>query len=170
MSGWDEYLEGDEVVLWQGQPVRSVPLTPARIPFMIFGILFSGFALFWMVMAARDGALWQFGLIHFMAGILVGFGPHIVTPFMRRNTWYSLTTRRAFFAQNHPLRGRTLNAVTITPQTGVDFDGDSPGTIRFRGAATAITGARALSRPAFDRIVDAGDVFRMIRDIQRGVA
>lgn len=167
-AGWADILAPGERVLWQGQPDRRVPWRGGALPFAAFGLIFAGFAVFWMIMAARSGAFWAFGLIHFFAGLVMAFGPLLIGPYIAHHTWYSLSNRRAFFANDLPLAGKTLLALDLRPSLGVEFDGGDPGTIRFDGRAEPIYGARFDSTPSFSKIHDARTVFGLIRDIQKG--
>ena len=169
-EGWGDILQPGEHVLWQGQPDPSPRLTKPQLPAMLFGLMFSGFAVFWITTAMRAGSIWIFGLVHFFAGLVMAFGPIFIGPFMATCTWYSLTNRRAFFATRMPFSRPVLNVLDLRPSLGVDFDGDAPGTIRFRGRAEALVGDRFDSAPSFSKLHDARDVFKLIRDIQRGKA
>jgi hypothetical protein len=167
-EGWGDILFPNERVLWQGQPDLRIQWRGPALPFAFFGVIFAAFALFWMIMAFRSGDFWLFGLIHFIAGLVIAFAPLLIGPFIARRTWFSLTTRRAFFANDLPFAGKTLLALDLRPSLGVEFDGDEPGTILFRGRAEPIVGERFDSSPAFAQIHDARTVYGLIRDIQKG--
>lgn len=169
-GGWDDILEAGETLVWQGQPDARIKVEPKRIPSIVFGLIFAGLALIGMISAAKAGDAWAFGLIHFFAGTFIALGPLVIGPYMRTRTWYSLTSRRAFFARDLPILGRSLNVLEIAPNSHLDFDGGEPGIILFRDPATSLNGGRVIERPAFDRIHGAKDIFQHIRDIQRGIA
>lgn len=168
IDGWNDILRPGERVLWQGQPDLSIQWRGPALPFALFGLIFAGFALFWMVLAMRAGEFWLFGLIHFVAGLTIAAAPLLLGPFIARRTWYSLTSRRAFFANDLPFAGKTLLALDLRPSLGVEFDGQNPGTIQFRDRAEPIVGDRFDSAPAFALIHDARSVYGLIRDIQKG--
>ncbi|ALI55290.1 hypothetical protein [Celeribacter marinus] len=169
-NGWDDILRSGERIVWQGQPVPSQSMSKHEIITMIAGLGFALSAVLWMISAYKTGGFWPFGLIHMAVGLIVGFGPKWLGMYARRNTWFSLSTSRAFFAMRIPLAGPSLNAIDLTPHTGIDFDGDDPGTIRFRAKTVSLTGNQTLTTPQFDTIPDARAVFSLIRDIQRGIA
>lgn len=54
-SGWEGILADGEEILWQGRPSINMSNNSRRIPAMIFGLFFAGFALFWMVLASQAG-------------------------------------------------------------------------------------------------------------------
>ncbi|SFJ82930.1 hypothetical protein [Celeribacter neptunius] len=169
-EGWGDILFPGERVLWQGQPDRRIEWRGPQLPFAFFGLIFAGFALFWMVLAYRAGEFWLFGLIHFLIGLAIAVAPLVIGPLIARRTWYSLTTRRAFFANDLPFAGKTLLALDLRPSLGVEYDGHEPGTIQFHDRAAPILGERFDSAPVFSQIHDARNVFGLIRDIQRGTA
>ena len=119
MSGsedWAGILEAGETILWQGRPSTRLILRPVDFAFGAFGLVFAGFALFWMILAAQGGgAMWMFGLLHFSVGVTVMLGGPLSSRFLRQHSFYSLSNRRAFIATDLPFRGRRLDAWPITP-------------------------------------------------------
>ncbi|MBW6417871.1 aspartate carbamoyltransferase catalytic subunit [Celeribacter sp. PS-C1] len=167
-EGWADILHPNERVLWQGQPDQKIQWRGPGLPFAFFGVVFAGFALFWMVNAFLAGGFWVFGLFQFITGLSVAFAPLLLGPFIARRTWYSLSSRRAFFASDMPFSGKTLLALDLRPSVGVEFDGQEPGTISFNTRAEPIVGEQFDSAPAFALIPDARTVYGLIRDIQKG--
>ncbi len=167
-EGWDTILFPGERVIWQGQPDSRIQWRGPGLPFAFFGLAFAGFALFWMVNAFVAGGFWIFGLFQFFTGVLVALAPLLLGPFIARRTWYSLSSRRAFFASDMPFSGKTLLALDLRPSLSVEFDGQSPGTISFHARAEPIVGNQFDSAPAFALIPDARKVYGLIRDIQKG--
>lgn len=167
-TGWDGILDKGEQILWQGQPVPGFTFQFAMIPIAGFGAIFAGFALFWMILAARTGGIfWMFGLIHFAFGVGLVVTTLFGTPWKRRRTWYTLTNRRAFIATDLPLRGRKLRSYPITDRTVLEFDHQTPGTISF---AHESAGSEGWHRVGFDRIAESEQVYALLRKVQRGAA
>ncbi|MDO6458337.1 hypothetical protein Q4560_12875 [Celeribacter halophilus] len=167
-EGWADILHPGERVLWQGQPDQSIQWRGPAIPFAFFGVTFAVFALLWMVKTYLSGGYWLFGLFQFCTGLVITAAPLLIGPFIARRTWYSLSSRRAFFANDLPFSGKTLLALDLRPSLGVEFDGKDPGTIRFQGRAEPIIGRQFDSAPAFAQLPDARTVYGLIRDIQKG--
>lgn len=123
-AGWEGIMQPGEQILWRGQPIPRPNIL--RVVFgAAFGALFAGFALFWMVMAARGGGyFWMFGLIHFSVGIGL-IAKVVLDERMRlRDTFFTLSTRAAYIARRHWLRGRQLETYPITASMPIMLSGD----------------------------------------------
>lgn len=166
-AGWEDILDPDEQILWQGRPDGKIVLDASGILSLIFGLFFAGFALVWMVVAFKDsGGFWAFGLIHFSAGLAIAFGSTGWSVFRRRHTWYTLTDRRAFVATEMPVRGRGLKSYPITSDMMLDITHSDPPSVWFREETYRTKNGTGRKRTGFERIADGQDVFRLIRDLQ----
>jgi len=168
-QGWENILDADETVLWQGRPDRKIVWKIGHAFTFLFGLAFAAFALFWMVMASSaGGGFWMFGLIHFSVGIGMAFLPPFWGAWRRRHTWYTLTDRRAFIATDTPFIGRRLKSYPIESDTSIDFAPGDPATIHFAHETRRTKNGSRRVDIGFERIEDGEAVYRMIRDIQRG--
>lgn len=166
-SAWDGILDDGEEILWQGQPDPSFDLKPRQFGLALFGIMFAGFALFWMIMAARSGgSMWAFGLIHFFVGVALAIGPQLFSAYRRRNTWYTLTDRRAFIATEFAVAGKKLKSFPINQDTRLDFIDETPATIHFAETIQRSKNGSYRVPVGFERIEDGREVYRLVRDIQ----
>jgi uncharacterized membrane protein YdbT with pleckstrin-like domain len=96
LSGLDKLLNVEEKVLWSGKPVRKAFILPGLISIPV-GIIFLGFAIFWMGTAASAGAPDEFslfGLLFVLIGIGIAFGPFLFQLLRYRNTEYMITDKR----------------------------------------------------------------------------
>ena len=96
LSGLDKLLNVEEKVLWSGKPVRNAFILPGLISIPV-GIIFLGFAIFWMGTAASAGAPDEFslfGLLFVLIGIGIAFGPFLFQLLRYRNTEYMITDKR----------------------------------------------------------------------------
>lgn len=169
--GWSGILDPGETVLWQGQPDDSIILGPGTIGLLLFGVVFAGFALLWMMMAAQaGGAFWMFGLLHFSVGVGICIGAVAWTPWKRHHTWYTLTDRRAFIATDMPVMGRNLSSWPITPETVLQTDGGDPATIWFHEEVRQGRNGPSRHRVGFERVSDGAMLYRQMRKIQKGAA
>jgi len=169
--GWEGILDPGERILWQGRPDGRVVWRVRHLPTMLFGAVFAGIALIWMILAARAGDfVWTFGLIHFAAGLSLILGPTLWPAFRRQRSWYTLTDRRAFIATDMPIVGKRLKSYPIDADTVLRFDGDDPGTIHFaQDYRRGKNGSRKVDI-GFERIAEGRDVYALIRRVQRGAA
>ena len=91
------YLGQDEVIEWCGQPSLKPQSNKANI---IFGSIYSGFALFWMIGAYQGSPVFAlFGLPFFAVGLYVMFGKG--TKKIRANTYYAVTDQRCIIISNY---------------------------------------------------------------------
>ena len=170
-SGWEGILDKDEGIRWQGRPDAAVVWKLSNIPTILFGLAFSGFALFWMIMAAAaGGGFWMFGLIHFFVGIGISIGPVFWSAYRRRNTWYTLTNKRAIIATDLPTRGRILKSYPISKDTVLGINTDDPASITFATERRRRKNGTYEVKIGFDRIADGKQVYTMIREIQKEAA
>ncbi len=167
-QGWNGILNDGEEILWQGRPDVGLIITPKAIGKLIFGLIFCGFAVVWMIGAAQTGGIfWMFGLIHFFAGIGV-MGSGMFWPGIQaHHTWYSLSNQRAFIATDFPWSSRRLNSYPITAQSSLSFE-EGPLTSIFFASEDFRRKRRTQTRGiGFERISDGRTVYNLMRDIQR---
>lgn len=161
-------LQPGERILWEGLPQPGGLLDVSRPGEMVFGLAFIAFSLFWMTKALEQGAFWLFGLPFLVVGMKLAFWrayqPRLRAKFAR----YTLTDRRAIVAMHWPLAGVREHALTLTPATIVDSEGE-PATIRLHQQMTGPRGAVTESL-IFDRIDEGAQVLALIRQVQRGAA
>ncbi|WP_422031344.1 aspartate carbamoyltransferase catalytic subunit [Roseovarius sp.] len=170
-DSWKGILDDDETVLWQGRPDGGMTLKAGNIMGFLFGLFFAGFALVWMVLASQAGGFfWMFGLLHFFVGVGIAFGSTFWSAWRRRHTWYTLTDRRAFIATDLPFRGRSLKSYPITKSTVIDYDGGEPASIMFNHEMRRKKNGHYRVDVGFERIENGAEVYRMMRDIQKGQA
>ena len=168
-SGWEDILDDGEIITWQGRPDGKIAWKLSHIFTILFGIAFSGFAVFWMVMASQAGGIfWMFGLIHFFAGIAVGIGPPLWAAWSRRHTWYSLSNKRAFIATDIPFQGRNLKIYPIDAKTKVTLNHGNPASVYFANEYRSTKNGSREILIGFERIEGADTVSRLLRDIQTG--
>lgn len=156
-TGWDPYLEDGERILWQGHPRREFVLPGVKISAILFGMVFVGFSVFWMIGAAREGGfIWMFGLIFFFIGLGLVYR-NVLEPTLRRwRTHYTLTDRRIFIATNMPFERRRLHDYRVTPTTPVELSYDGSSSIWLGEGRTA----------GFSHIEDSDRVYQLIKNIQ----
>lgn len=169
-DGWDGILDDDEHILWQGRPFDGFRFDFSQPHLLAMGVVLIGFSIFWMQMAARGGGyFWTFGLLIFGIGIFNAIGIHFWKTYVRRNTYYTLTSKNAFIATN--LFGRkSLKTYHIENSTDLEF---------FDGPTQTIVFAKVTKRGkhgsyqvpvGFEFIHDGRDVMKLLRGVQEGHA
>ncbi|MBW6505297.1 MAG: aspartate carbamoyltransferase catalytic subunit [Rhodobacteraceae bacterium] len=167
-GGWEGILDDGEAILWQGQPDGRFTFGLRDFVAGLFGFIFAGFALVWMVIAASAGGFfWAFGLIHFSVGAAIAVGGPVWRAYRLRRTWYTLTDRRAFIATDTLTGGRMLEAYPVTAETALTLLGENPGSVHFASVMRRINKRDRLVPIGFERIEDAPGVLALMRDIQK---
>lgn len=197
-EGWEGILAPGERILWQGQP-DATPDWSLLIDFRsLFGLLFTGFAVFWTAIAVS--MLWSggsngpplffrvlfplFGVPFVLVGLGTLLGPLRADLADRRGAFYTLTDRAAFIATQR--RGvRKLDRHPLDRDFRPVLEDGSPGTVWFSDAPAPATsgawtgtgsarryagGTAARPRAGFRRIPDAREVYAMILAAQRATA
>lgn len=167
---WNDLLDDDEHVIWQGRPDAAFVLTPAMIGTGVFALFFAGFALFWMIGASLAGGFfWTFGLLHFGVGVGLLLAALAGPSFVRKRTFYTLTNRRAFVAKDLPLMGRTLKSYPITQDTQLEYRENDKPSVYFSTETRRTDDETVTKDIGFERIHDARDVLSLMRKIQKGL-
>ncbi len=167
-SAWEGILDADEEIIWQGRPSPGFAFRPAMIFSTLFGLIFAGFALFWMVMAASAGGyFWTFGLIHFSVGVIIIVGPFFFPSFRRRRTWHTLTNRRAFIATELPVVGKKLKSYPITAETPIELRDDPIPSVMFATETKRGKNSTYTVPIGFELIHDAREVLTLLRSVQK---
>jgi hypothetical protein len=167
-NAWDGILDADEEIIWQGRPNPSFTFKPSMIFTTLFGMVFAGFALFWMIAAsAAGGYFWMFGLIHFTVGVGVIAGSVLFPSFKRRRTWYTLTNRRAFIASVMPLFGKRLKSYPITADTPIEFQDNRIPSVMFATETKRGKNSTYTVPIGFEHIHDAREVLTLLRSVQK---
>lgn len=168
-DAWESLLDPGEVIIWQGQPAPGVRLEwdSGFQPF--FFLFFTGFSLFWMVMASNaPGPFWMFGLLFFGIGVYNLIGVHFWKAMRRRNTCYTLTNKRAFIGTN--LGGkRTLGSYPIAADTPLHFEEGDLADIWFAKETHRTQKGTIATDVGFQRLAEGREVFAKFRQIQRAV-
>lgn len=167
-NSWNGILEPGEEIIWQGQPDGTFRLAWVDLFTGIFGAFFAAFALFWMLMASvAGGFFWMFGLLHFAVGIGIMLGRPTLSWWMRRHSFYSLSTRRAFIASDYPLKGRVLQSWPIGPNFPVRLAEGRFDNVVFAEQAQKDRHGTRMVPVGFDGITEGRTVLALIHGIQR---
>lgn len=190
---WDGLLEKGEVILWQGRPNGALNFSGVWGPQTLFALLFTGFSLFWMVMAysmtggMNDSAgrvihivFPAFGLPFLLIGLYLLLGRFWADARRRRASHYTLTNRAAYIGVQTG-KTRRLDRYAIDAKTRMTLEEGALGTVwfarqthvmprhapRIGRARSRIGGATQTTETiGFERIPDARTVFALMRQVQ----
>lgn len=166
-----------ERLLWSGAPQQGIVFRRGDLLAIPFSVLWGGFAIFWESMALRGAPLQAvlFGIPFVAIGLYIMAGRFYFDSYVRKRTYYGLTTSRVIIAGG-PWR-RIVRSLSLDTLTNVELQelGTERGTITF-GPAPARSRWQGQSTwpgtpttPAFELISGAKQVFDMIGDARRAV-
>lgn len=175
-------LQSGESLLWSGT-VNPARAALSALPASFFGILFAGFALFWMNMASRGthavprthnpaatgvSVFPLFGLPFLLIGLAIVFVP-LWTYLKGRNAVYAVTNRRVMV-----IRGDARRAVkSITPSDIVEVNHrerpDSSGDVLIRTNAVVHTNNNMASQVTVGLygVPNVREVVQLVLNLQR---
>lgn len=173
-AGWQGILDPGERILWQGRPEARVDFSRETLRQAAFGLPFLVFGISWMTLtwpAVREaplpGLLFPLiGLGITVSGLWQLIGAFLWDAYVRRQSWYTLTDRRAFIATD-VLGRKTLRDWPVDAETLLDYDGGMPGTIWFAEDGPQARGMRRRRRVGFEMLPDARQVHALMRKVQR---
>ncbi|MGB0798407.1 MAG: aspartate carbamoyltransferase catalytic subunit [Planktomarina sp.] len=164
---WDGLLGANERIRWQGAPKARVRLEWASPFTPFFFLFFTGFSVFWMIMAGRSGGFfWTFGLLFFGVGIYNLLGVHFWNAYVRSQHHYTLTNQRAIIGTK--LFGRKkLNSYPITKDIEITFeDAGDIGDIYFAKRETRGKNGITITPIGFEQIENPRQVLALMRQVQ----
>jgi hypothetical protein len=173
-SLFERDLDPNEKIVWTGQPDARRVFSLADLFLVPFSLVWGGFALYWeaSVLGWTGGppappAFAAFGVPFVVLGLYFIVGRFIYQYWVKRNTYYALTNRRALIVRQ--LRGRHVDSIPLAsiPSLSTSTRSDGSGTVIF-GPSTffdALYGNTGLSffrrgvyTPAFFDIPDVQSV------------
>lgn len=127
-----QHLDVGEDLLWIGQPRSGIILRTADIFLIPFSLLWCGFAIFWVMMAAQGSIFFaMFGIPFVIIGLIFVFGRFIVDAKQRENTIYGLTDDRIIIKSG--IISKNIRSLNIRTLSDVEYNekNDGSGTISF---------------------------------------
>lgn len=163
---WEGILDEGEAVIWHGRPAQGFAMAQEDMLPLVFGLVFSAFAMIWIGIAAIGaGLFWMLGLIHFGAGAGLAVYAFLRDTVARRYSYYTLTNSRAIIGTSYPWADRQMLKKRITPRTKIKLhDGH---TLVFGKPGRSKRHPFPLRSPQFTRIDDAEHVLDLMRQIQK---
>lgn len=171
-AGWEGILAPGERILWQGRPDPTFTLRGHSFALIFVGAFFSAIALLFIGVgiAIGDMVFALFPTIHLAVGLGLLIGPPVWKTYVRRNSWYTLTDRRAIIATDLWPKGRDMVMHDIGPDSPLRLiERPHPGVhFAIRHIRTK-RGTRVVPF-GFDHIDDAQKVYDLLQSIKQGTA
>jgi hypothetical protein len=185
LDRWEDYLDQGETLLWQGAPepgphsiLPTLFLSIFGVPFLLAGLTTAGFGLSHLFgLAGGFGfggiALGLFLLAFSVPFLGVGGGLVLGTWFysfnMHKFIRYALSNRRAYVAKSF-LR-HSLESYPIGPDATITLIQGKYDTVNFHTEhGRDSDGDKTTTKVGFEHIADGPEVYRLIRNIQKGIA
>ena len=176
--GWKALLRKGEDILWQGRPNPRVTIDdydPLQVLGGLLVAVLAGVTLLtdaWPAAADPDTALILragypaicAGFV--LAGLFIAFGIPHARARRYRHTWYTLTNRRAFIATDIPGKGKDIRSYPIDGAMQISHQPLSSSVHFASRTGTSKYGSHEIPF-GFEKISDAREVFRMMRELQR---
>jgi len=120
-----EHLSKDEKLLWTGKPSDGIIFRGSDVFMIPFSLMWGGFAIFWVVMAASASVFFaMFGIPFVVIGLYFIFGRFWVDAKQRESTIYGITENRIiiksgiFTKEIKSLNIRTLSDISVHEREG----------------------------------------------------
>jgi hypothetical protein len=166
---WEDYLDPDERLLWQGAPATGLRFTGGGLAKSAFGVFFLAFSVFWVTMASSIGhgtAFPVFGVPFVLVGLWLVVGHWFYDAYKRKHARYALTTRRAIIARS--MMGRKLLSYEIGRNSPIALIEGDLDTVNFDRRIYHTKNGTQTELIGFRFIADGRKVFRMLQDIKDG--
>lgn len=170
-----QHLDSNEKLIWAGQPQKGVVFRTADIFLIPFSLLWCGFAVFWVVMAAQASVLFaMFGVPFVVMGLIFVFGRFIIDAKQRDNTYYGLTEDRIIIKSG--VFKKTIKSLNIKTLSDIEYTekSDGSGTINIGPKHPMMMWGNGMnwwpgmkSTPSLDLIQDVKNVYSKIIEIQK---
>jgi hypothetical protein len=127
-------MQTTERLMWSGRPPQGLRFRREDIPIVVFGIAWTGFALYWTWnIWQNEGAL--FPTLTGGAMVLIGVhqfvGRFFVDAFIRAHTWYGVSDSRLVVLTDAPVRSLRETPLAELPEPVLETSGIDAGVIEF---------------------------------------
>jgi hypothetical protein len=178
-----ELLSG-ETILWTGRPNPAVIFHSDDWYLIPFSLFWVAFTLFWeLAVTGRVGTaskgepslfmmLW--GIPFIVIGQYLLWGRFLYDGWIKRRTYYGVTSRRILIVQDGWSRKTSFNYIDVLPT--IQKDGSDTGTLWFGPKYSVLGGRRQATRsmsrfsvgdtPVFADIDDVNSVYKLVLDLR----
>ena len=165
--GWENFLTAGETILWQGRPNPGVILRGTSLIMIVAGAIFLLFPAI-ILLASEDTISGHSAVVAFPF-VAFGLTAVFVVPqfgaYLRRNSWYALTDRRAVIAARL-FRQRSLDSYTVEQWTHLVLKNTRPPSVHFRSEQTRTGNSTRYRNIGFHYIEEAEHVHTMMQRLR----
>jgi len=170
-----EYLDINETLIWSGQPQKGIVFRTSDIILIPVSIVWCGFSIFWVTMAARHSFFFVlYGIPFVLAGLVFVFGRFFIDAKLRAGTYYGFTADRIIIKSG--IFKKTIKSLNIKTLPHIEYveRSDKSGTISigpknsmvmFSGMGDWGHGIKAT--PTMELIQDVRQVYNKIIALQQ---
>lgn len=170
-NSWEDYLDADEKLLWQGAPATGLRFSGKGLFISIFGLFFLGFSVFWVTMAASFGTNTPidyvfplFGLPFVAVGLWLVVGHWFYDAYKRKRSRYALTDQRAIIARR--LFGRKMESYDISKDAPIYLVEGDLDTVNFAQRTYRTKNGTNTVSIGFRFIEDGRKVFNLLKEVR----
>lgn len=165
---WHGMLDEGEDILWQGRPTQAFAMAKADVIPITFRLIFGAVATAWMAVLALGGSwFWVFGVVHLGVGISLAIYAITRDTVARIYSYYTLTSQCAMSGLCNPWARITLPKFRITPRPKLAPHHEH--SVTFGPPGRSKRHPFPTRAPQFTRIDDAGKVYHLMQQIQKGM-
>ncbi len=167
-----------ERLMWSGRPVQGLRFRKQDVPTVLFGMAWTGFALWW------TWSVWQeeadliptaMGSVMVLIGLHQFIGQFFLDSYVRARTFYGVSDQRMVILKTVPTRNVQSLSLSELPDVTLDTEGIDGGVIQFSPDVTVTvpgSGTRRRRRvrrrgPHFELENGARSAYEIIRRAQK---
>ena len=171
------HFNGGERILWTDRPRQGLLLRGVDAFMIPFSLVWTGFAVFWFLMASGSQGGKHFSLLgipFILVGVYLIIGRFSLDSWQRSKTYYGLTDRRVIIISGITARSvKSLNLHSL-PEISLTEHSNELGSITFGptgfqhswGKAAPWPGMNQYVSPVLEQIPDAKSVYDLIQRTQ----
>lgn len=169
------HLQPGESLLWTGQPKSGLVFRGTDALMIPFSLLWLGFVVFWMIMAARGSAMFALFAIPFLlVGLYALIGRFIVDARVRSHTTYGITENRIIIKSG--VFSKTIKSLNLKTISDIELSerSDRSGTITIGPKTPSVYWGSSMEwwpglpqTPQLQLIPDARKVYSQIIELQQ---